>query len=34
MLLSFCFTIFPYEGEAQLEHLAGIAVCMAWTEAG
>lgn len=31
---TYCLTIFPYEGEAQLEHLAGIAVCMAWTEAG
>jgi len=27
-------TIFPYECEAQLEHLASIAVCMAWAEAG
>lgn len=27
-------TIFPYEGEAQLEELAGVAVRMAWTEAG
>lgn len=32
--LSCCPTIFPYEGEAQLEHLACIAVSVAWAEAG
>lgn len=29
-----CITIFPYESKAQLEHLAGVAVCVAWAEAG
>lgn len=27
-------TIFPYEGEAQLKHVAGVAVCVPWSEAG
>lgn len=27
-------TVFPYESEAQLEHLAGVAVCVARAEAG
>ena len=27
-------TIFPYEGEAQLKQVAGVAVCMSWAEAG
>lgn len=29
-----CLTILPNEGESQLEHVACIAVWMAWTEAG
>lgn len=32
--ISRCPTIFPYEGEAQLEHLACIAVSVARAEAG
>lgn len=33
-MMLFCFTVFPNEGEAQLEHVACIAVRMAWAKAG